>query len=150
MPDDNDDNVSPAEYITQNLFTCWTTELSNIISNLKQHMFIRESTKEVHNDFPIIQSLLVAGHRLSPAFRELIIEYIASLDTLLAQHAKHEELFDLKDGDCLAEQDLEKDKLIFDSYYLDESERYWINKVKAQFAFDLNNWELIHNANAGY
>ena len=140
---DEDCDLSPAEYIAHNLFKCWTIEINNIISNIKKREFIRDSTKMVYDDFPIIASLLIAGHPLSPAFRELVIEYIASLDALLAQHAAHEELFDQKDSDILTKAMVLQHKHIFDHYYLDKSERYWIETVKKQFDFNLDHWSLF-------
>jgi hypothetical protein len=37
MSEEYDEVLSPAEYMAHNLFSCWTTELHNIIYHKSQH-----------------------------------------------------------------------------------------------------------------
>ena len=138
-----DDDLSPAEYIARTSFECWTTEIKNIISHTYKREFIYENVREIHNDFPLIRSLIWANHELSPPFRELITQYLAALDWLLAQHNEHLELFNLKDLDLLTKNELTKHGLTFEQYYLNHSERYFINQVKSDIHHCLASCEHI-------
>jgi hypothetical protein len=132
---DSYDDIPPAERIAQNLFDCWTIELNKIIIHMKHREHIYECTRQIFDDQIIVNSLIFADHRRSPAFRELLIQYLASLDDLLAKHDAHKELFSQIDSDILTEDDIKRHHSIFHNYFLDRSERYWIDRVKNQFEF---------------